>query len=119
MVYTSMPTLDLSQQLILIQDLLQIHLTLIVYLQSMQLDLVLLLVLSSATTTGIVTTVPQPPTGLATSVVSSSQINLSWTAPVNNGGSAITGYKIERSTDAGATWGTSICKYCLNLHYIF
>src|SRR5207247_6952704 len=36
--------------------------------------------------------------------VSSSQINLSWAPPTDNGGSAITGYKIERSTDGGATW---------------
>src|SRR5205807_4556542 len=38
--------------------------------------------------------------------VSSSQINLSWTTPLNNGGSAITGYEIERSTDGGTTWST-------------
>src|SRR6185437_9599809 len=37
---------------------------------------------------------------------SSSQINLSWIAPNNNGGSAITGYDIERSTDNGSTWST-------------
>jgi hypothetical protein len=61
---------------------------------------------ASATTSGTVSTAPQPPTGLAASVVSSSQINLSWTAPANNGGSAITGYKIERSANAGTTWGT-------------
>src|SRR2546422_1482833 len=49
-------------------------------------------------------TAPQPPTGLKATTVSPSQINLSWTAPGNNGGSAITGYKIERSTDGGTTW---------------
>src|SRR5207253_365218 len=38
---------------------------------------------------------------------SSSQINLSWTAPADVGGSAITGYKIERSTD-GVTFSTII-----------
>ncbi len=38
-------------------------------------------------------TVPSAPTLTAT-VISSSQINLSWTTP-NNGGSSITGYKIE------------------------
>src|SRR3989454_3528600 len=39
--------------------------------------------------------------------VSSSQISLSWTAP-NNGGSAITGYKVERSTDGGTTWSALV-----------
>src|SRR5207237_1342305 len=47
------------------------------------------------------------PTGLSATAVSSSQISLSWTAP-NNGGSAITGYKVERSTDGGATWSTLV-----------
>src|SRR5207302_1473841 len=56
---------------------------------------------ASATTSS---TAPQPPTGLTATAVSSSQINLSWTAPSNNGGSAITGYKIERSTNGGTTW---------------
>src|SRR3989449_5443990 len=44
----------------------------------------------SATTPAVA---PSPPTGLTATAVSSSQINLSWTAP-NNGGSPITGYKI-------------------------
>ncbi|HYL65689.1 MAG TPA: fibronectin type III domain-containing protein [Nitrosopumilaceae archaeon] len=61
---------------------------------------------ASATTSGTAPTAPQPPTGLTANTVSSSQINLSWTAPSNNGGSAITGYKIERSTDGGTTWST-------------
>lgn len=51
---------------------------------------------------------PQPPTGLTSTATSSSQINLSWTAPSNNGGSAITGYDIERSTDNGNTWSTIV-----------
>ncbi|TLY01990.1 MAG: fibronectin type III domain-containing protein, partial [Thaumarchaeota archaeon] len=51
---------------------------------------------------------PSPPTGLAASASSSSQISLSWTAPTDNGGSAITGYKIERSTDGGTTWSTLV-----------
>src|SRR5207249_1084178 len=51
------------------------------------------------TGSGTIATAPQPPTGLAAIAISSSQINLSWFAPSNNGGSAITGYKIDRSTD--------------------
>src|SRR2546428_1188593 len=45
-----------------------------------------------------------PPMGLATPFVSSSQISISWHAPLNDGGSPITGYKIESSTDSGTTW---------------
>jgi hypothetical protein len=52
-------------------------------------------------------TVSQSPTNLAASTISLSQINLSWTAG-NNGGSAITGYKVERSTDGGTTWSTIV-----------
>src|SRR5574337_1482504 len=63
---------------------------------------------TASATTGTIATAPQAPTGLAASVVSSSQINLSWTAPANNGGSAITGYEIERSSDAGTTWSTLV-----------
>ncbi|TLX67158.1 MAG: fibronectin type III domain-containing protein, partial [Thaumarchaeota archaeon] len=61
---------------------------------------------ASATTQAPTATAPQPPTGLTATTVSTSQINLSWTAPANNGGSAITGYKIERSTNGGTTWST-------------
>src|SRR3989441_3879671 len=54
------------------------------------------------------TTAPQPPTGLTATAASSSQISLSWTAPTNNGGSAITGYKIESSTNSGSTWSVLV-----------
>lgn len=53
-----------------------------------------------------VNTAPSSPTGLATNVVSSSQIDLSWTSPSNNGNSPITGYEIKRSTNNGNTWST-------------
>src|SRR5207249_626708 len=53
-------------------------------------------------------TSPSPPTGLAATAVSSSQIGLTWTAPTDNGGAVITGYKIERSTDGGTTWTTLV-----------
>ena len=52
-------------------------------------------------------TIPQSPTGLAATAISSSQINLSWTAPSDNGGSTITGYNVERSTDNGTTWSSA------------
>ncbi|TLX83697.1 MAG: fibronectin type III domain-containing protein, partial [Thaumarchaeota archaeon] len=65
-------------------------------------------ILTAYYSTGISVTAPQPPTGLTATAVSTSQINLSWTAPANNGGSAITGYKIERSTDSGTTWSTIV-----------
>src|SRR6185437_1595028 len=50
--------------------------------------------------------VPSPPTGLAATTVSSSQISLSWNVPSDSGVSAIMGYKIERSVDDGLTWST-------------
>lgn len=53
-------------------------------------------------------TVPGSPTGLEASTVSPSQINLSWSAPSDDGGSAITGYEIERSDDGGSSWSTLV-----------
>jgi len=52
-------------------------------------------------------TVPDAPTGLTATAVSTSQINLSWSAPSNDGGSWITGYKIERQINSGP-WSTLI-----------
>ena len=48
-------------------------------------------------------TAPGKPTGLTATASGSTQIDLTWTAPASDGGSAITGYKIEVSTD-GSTW---------------
>jgi len=45
-------------------------------------------------------TVPGAPTGLTASA-GNTQISLSWTAPASNGGSAITGYNLYRSTSSG------------------
>ncbi len=52
--------------------------------------------------------IPSPPTSLTLYVASSSQINLSWSASSDNGGSTITGYMIERSQNNGNTWSTII-----------
>jgi hypothetical protein len=46
------------------------------------------------------------PSDLSATAVSSSQINLSWSPPLNDGGSPVTGYKIIRSTVGSATWST-------------
>ena len=55
---------------------------------------------SSATTDA---TVPDPPTGLAATATSPTQIDLVWTAPAYDGGAPVTGYRIEVSP-TGADW---------------
>lgn len=50
---------------------------------------------------GVSPTVPGQVTGLTVTVVSDDEILLSWTAPVSDGGSPITGYKIERESPVG------------------
>jgi len=52
------------------------------------------------------TTVPTTPTGLGASVISSTQINLSWTASTDNIG--VTGYFVERCTGASCNSFTQI-----------
>ncbi|MDE1813987.1 MAG: fibronectin type III domain-containing protein [Thaumarchaeota archaeon] len=52
--------------------------------------------------------IPSPPTSLTASVISSTEIDLSWTAPSNPGGTQSLGYEIGRSTDGGSTWSTSV-----------
>ena len=57
------------------------------------------------TTTGTTgTTAPGAPTSLTATASGSTTINLTWTAPASDGGSAITGYKIEVSSDGGSSW---------------
>jgi len=48
-------------------------------------------------------TTPDAPTAL-TATTGAAQLTLAWSAPVNTGGTPITGYKIERSTVAAPTW---------------
>ena len=47
---------------------------------------------------------PGAPTGLTATASGTTQIDLSWTAPASNGGSDITGYKIEISPNGIDTW---------------
>ena len=52
----------------------------------------------------VVTEVPGAPTSLSAAPNGTTGIDLSWTAPADDGGRVISGYKIEVSTDVGATW---------------
>ncbi len=51
------------------------------------------------TSTAVQITKPSPPIKLTASIVSSTQINLSWSPPVEDGNTVITGYKIEVKKD--------------------
>src|SRR2546428_842884 len=53
------------------------------------------------------TSLVPPPTNVTATAVSSSEIDLSWTAPTAIG-VAVSGYEIERSTDGGFTWSTLV-----------
>jgi len=58
---------------------------------------------SSATpTSSSSASTPGTPTGFTATTASPTQINLSWNAPSSNGGSAITGYKIEVNSGSGS-----------------
>ena len=48
--------------------------------------------------------VPGAPTGLTATASGTSTIDLSWTAPSDDGGSAISGYRIEVSPNGGSSW---------------
>ena len=64
-------------------------------------DTIALSLTASATTA---TTAPDPPTSLSATANGETQIDLSWTAPADAGGSAITGYRIEWSADGSDPW---------------
>lgn len=46
---------------------------------------------------------PGSPTNV-TGVAGNTQVTLNWTAPLSNGGAAITSYKIQYSSNSGVTW---------------
>jgi len=60
--------------------------------------------ITSAQTVSVAATSPGAPTALATSGVTATSLVLRWTAPGDNGGSAITDYKVEYSSDGGTNW---------------
>ena len=51
------------------------------------------------------TSTPSKPTNL-TGTPSSQQVSLTWTAPASDGGSALTDYNIQSSSNNGSTWST-------------
>ena len=61
-------------------------------------------VTNNSTVTPIAPGAPTNLTATASGSIGSTQIDLSWTAPADNGGRVITGYKIEVSSDAGNAW---------------
>ena len=64
-------------------------------------------VLAVTNSSTVAATAPGAPTGLA-AAPRLYRIDLSWTAPADNGGSAITGYKIEVSADGGSSWSDRV-----------
>ena len=60
---------------------------------------------ASATATTTPRTVPDAPTGL-TATAGNTWVDLSWTAPTDNGGAAITDYKIQYRAGATGAWTT-------------
>ncbi len=60
------------------------------------------------TITVIVLSAPDAPTAIIATPISYNQIDLSWTAPANDGGSAIIGYMIERESPIGGGFQTII-----------
>ena len=59
---------------------------------------------ADATTDDTATTVPGAPTSLSATASGTTAINLSWTAPADDGGSDITGYRIEVSPNGTSSW---------------
>ena len=63
---------------------------------------------ASSTANATTPTEPGAPTGLTATASGSTGIDLSWTAPADNGGSAITGYKIEASSTGNSGWSNLV-----------
>lgn len=51
---------------------------------------------------------PSAPRSLSASADGTSVIELNWTAPVDSGGAAVDGYRIEVSSDAGSSWNVRV-----------
>ena len=62
------------------------------------------------------TTVPGAPTGLTATASGTTTIDLSWTAPADNGGSPITGYRIEVSPNGTSSWTNRVADTVMLLY---
>ena len=62
---------------------------------------------ASGTTSSKPMTTPGVPTSLG-GTAGDTQVGLSWTAPTSDGGSALTGYRVESSTNSGSSWSTVV-----------
>ena len=61
--------------------------------------------LTSAATKAVAAVVPSAPGGLSVSVNGTGKLDVSWSVPASNGGSAVTGYKVQWKETAGS-WDT-------------
>ncbi len=62
---------------------------------------------STPSAQAIPATLPGAPTGVAGTSFANTQSVVSWTAPASNGGSAITAYTVQYSSNGGSTWTTA------------
>lgn len=62
----------------------------------------------SATSNAATPTGPPDAVTWGTATAGASQVQLTWAAPANNGGSALTAYSIQSSTNGGATWSAPV-----------
>ncbi|MEI7630122.1 MAG: fibronectin type III domain-containing protein [Actinomycetes bacterium] len=62
----------------------------------------------SATSNAATPTGPPDAVTWGTATAGASQVQLTWAAPANNGGSALTAYSIQSSTNGGSTWSAPV-----------